>query len=589
MRLPGIARHRSTFSEARLFAAGGALSAAAERISRWGFIVVPLAFYFLTACRTPGWIDATLIASNVYDLELNSWVNTHNLFNLVGWIWLRIVPGQNVHFELVLLSALFGAAAIQAIYLIGIELTANRTAAALGGAALTVSHSLWWHSTMLEVYTLNALCIALVLLFVLRFERTRLNRHLYPAVFFFGLGCSNHVLVGLFVFSFTWLLAFLIIKKRLTLKSTALLSLCFLLGFSIYLYAFFKDYAQARQKGYVTDSSRSGETESGSRKLLVDLLAKATGGEFRKYMFPRGMPAETRTFWRINYLVLCCVNFLSPALFLGIYGFWVFFRRRAYRMTFVFFLVGFIAQVVWSANYLIWDMYAFSMPVYLLFALPLILGLDAVIRRSRKARLAVLLLTPTLLFPAFFYTRLPAMAEGSAVLQRYFSYYREVRQVQDTWDAVRYVVNPSKRNYREVEEVCNRIFAILPEHAHYWTDDSRCDYPLRLYYRDIYGIRQDIRYHSVFGPFMNEEAAKEQAEKMLSLLQAGRDVYLASLGYPHRPVLDQLYCLLDSTAPLGRVQDMSESDLAAAFPTYRIESIRLFPGREIHRYHLVER
>ena len=41
------------------------------------FFLIPGLFYFITACRTPGWVDATLIVSNVVDLELKSWVNCH--------------------------------------------------------------------------------------------------------------------------------------------------------------------------------------------------------------------------------------------------------------------------------------------------------------------------------------------------------------------------------------------------------------------------------------------------------------------------------------------------------------------------------
>jgi hypothetical protein len=58
------------------------------------------------------------------------------------------------------------------------------------------------------------------------------------------------------------------------------------------------------------------------------------------------------------------------------------------RGCFLFFGLGIAAQVAWSANYLIWDMYAFSLPVYVMLGVPLIVGADALLKRARS-RLSV--------------------------------------------------------------------------------------------------------------------------------------------------------------------------------------------------------
>ena len=48
------------------------------------FIFIPIFLYIITASRTPGWVDATLIVHNVKNLTLGSWVNYHNLFHFIS-------------------------------------------------------------------------------------------------------------------------------------------------------------------------------------------------------------------------------------------------------------------------------------------------------------------------------------------------------------------------------------------------------------------------------------------------------------------------------------------------------------------------
>ena len=111
--------------------------------------------YWSTAARYPGWVDATLILNLVRQPELGVWVNIHNLFNLIGYLWLQVFRAADPHFALTMLCALFGSLTVLFIYKTGVELTDNVPASALAAVALTVSLSLWWHSTTIEVYTLN--------------------------------------------------------------------------------------------------------------------------------------------------------------------------------------------------------------------------------------------------------------------------------------------------------------------------------------------------------------------------------------------------------------------------------------------------
>ena len=149
-----------------------------------------LLLYGLTAMRSPGWLDATLILATAWNPRPGVWVNTHNLFSLAGRAWMSMLGFLEANTALTLLSAFFGSLTVLLIYAAGRELTGNRLASAIGAAGLAVSHSLWWHATVIEVYTLNAALIALALFLVFRFFRT--GRFACLAGAFFAAGLASH-------------------------------------------------------------------------------------------------------------------------------------------------------------------------------------------------------------------------------------------------------------------------------------------------------------------------------------------------------------------------------------------------------------
>ncbi len=551
-----------------------------RRKARHLFLIIPMLFYFLTASRTPGWLDATLIVSNVVNMHLSSWVNNHPLFNLLGYFWLKLFPADNIHFYLVLLSALFGALTVYLVFLTGLELGANPVSAGIGALAVMVSHSLWWHSTMLEVYTLNTVLMISMLYCVLRYHKTERTRYLYLAAWLFGLGCSNHVLMGLFIFAFIGLIIFLICRRMLSLKKSLVLGLCFLLGFQLYLFVFVRDFSRnLRQRRNPSQSVLLSGIEA-----LKHTVHRATGGDFKRHMFTKGLSSEKRRFWRINYFVLLLYNFPSPAFILGFYGLYLFYRDRSSRGSFLFFLPGILAQALWSANYFIWDMYAFSLPVYVLFSIPVILAVDHLLQHSPAVRKAVLCIAPTFLLSVLLYAKLPDWYDTVPAIRRYFDHHTELVWARHTWDPVQYFADPNKRNYDEVECYVNQLFSLLPRGAHFLNSDSRSDYPLRFYYRDIYRLRTDINYHSLFSPFLSEEEARRVAIKLKGHLDDGEPVYTASVNYPERMVLNELYHLFDSSTKRTEVARMSTEQLVESFPGLDLEKVILFEEDQIWIY-----
>ena len=132
-----------------------------------------------------------------------------------------------------------------------------------------------------------------------------------------------------------------------------------------------------------------------------------------------------------------------------------------------------------------------------------------------------------------------------------------------------------------------KLFDVLPQKAHFWNSVGRADYPLRLYYRDIYKTRTDIKHHSLFSPFISHEGAKSEAIKMKTCIESGLPVYVASLAFPERLVLDQLLVLLDPGKDLEGVALLPLEKFINSFPGLAFEKIVLVEEDNIWIYRVV--
>lgn len=517
-----------------------------------------LGLYWLTSARTPGWVDATLILNGARALELGTGVTTHNLFNLIGHLWLLATPFLDPHRSLVLLCVLLGSLTVLLLYETAKVVTGSRRAAVITAVAVGVSHSLWWHSTTIEVYTLNTVLIAAILLLVFRYAELGGSHRLYAAFFAFGLGVSNHVLMGLYLPAFAVLVVMLLVRRRIGLGEVALMVLAAAGGGSLYIFVFVRAVVEAGGLGSV--------------------LRDAVGGRFLSMMFPSGMSAGQRLFWLGNYLLLLLWNFPSIAIIFTARGFPSLLRGGGPRQAAtVFFLTGLIVQVVWSANYLIWDMYAFSLPVYVMLAVPMAVAADAFLQRRwsagnphRAGRWAVLatLALPLVLYPSL--SHLPRR-----IVDSYIALYPESRSVGGYWDPAEYVFDPIKLDYREADRFAQGWAARIPEGAHYWDDESKTLYPLRFYYQRERGLRTDVTMHTIFSVMMQEPTALLHARDIQYHLDHGDPVFVSSLGEPEREILNQLYHLEAPDTPLSTIRSLTTRQLVISFPRTHISEYPL--------------
>jgi hypothetical protein len=135
-----------------------------------------------------------------------------------------------------LASAAYAALAVAAVFAAGYILGRRVVAAAAAALAFGLGTTLWSQAVMAEVYTLNALLIALTILALLLWRERGKDRYLLLSAFLVGFCMTNHLTSGLLLPASVLFVALVDRRKllnwRLVLGGMGL----FLLGLAPYLY-----------------------------------------------------------------------------------------------------------------------------------------------------------------------------------------------------------------------------------------------------------------------------------------------------------------------------------------------------------------
>jgi 4-amino-4-deoxy-L-arabinose transferase-like glycosyltransferase len=103
------------------------------------------------------------------------------------------LPIGDVAYRVNLASAVFGALAVVAVFLVGLTLSGRIVAAAVGALAFGTGEFFWSQAVVAEVYTLNALFVGLVVLVLLVRREGREDKYLLLAAFLTGLSMTHHM------------------------------------------------------------------------------------------------------------------------------------------------------------------------------------------------------------------------------------------------------------------------------------------------------------------------------------------------------------------------------------------------------------
>ena len=385
---------------------------------------IALAFYTLTLAPTVTWGDSAWLSVGVFTRSLQmGTAGDHPLFLLVGRLF-SALPGdlaRNINFE----AAVFGALTVMLIYRFARRLGCSTWAAAIGAAALCVSHAFWLHSVIAEVYTANAFFLAATLTLLLQWRDSRRVAWLAAATVVFAVGLANHLVLAtaapaaiIFVAATSW-------RTLLTRRSIAILAVLASLVLVIAL-------------------APPPPILAAFRKVWFGPPGIAEYLQLR--IEPRRAMEETAF-----YALLFTYQFPSIALLLGLAGIWALLRDKPAVAALLLLTTAvnagvFIRQTGFPSVGT--TKFVFYIADYVVFSIFCAVGADVLLRRiaarvppARLRYWALTLIAVVALVPPLIYAIAPSAA--LAVSHRGIDLVRP-RRVQYRDDA-RFFLNPNKR------------------------------------------------------------------------------------------------------------------------------------------------
>jgi hypothetical protein len=214
--------------------------AAAVWLAGLGAFLLVFALYLRTLSPTvlylqdPKLLDAVMVQMQVAVLGITHPTGYPTYLMLTHLF--TYLPVGDVAYRVNLGSAFYAALAVVAVYLTGLLLSKRVVAAAAGALAFGLGAALWSQAVIAEVYTLNALLVAMTIGVLLLWREHGRDRYLLLSAFLVGLCLTNHLTSGLLLPAGVLLVA---LVDRSKLKDVGLLlkgAGLFLLGLTPYLY-----------------------------------------------------------------------------------------------------------------------------------------------------------------------------------------------------------------------------------------------------------------------------------------------------------------------------------------------------------------
>jgi hypothetical protein len=277
------------------------------------------------------------------------------------------LPFGDPAYRVNLVSAVFGAVAVFLVFLVGLRLSGRIVAAILGSLAFGVGATFWGQAVVAEVYTLNAAFIALIVLVLLFWRDTRKDRYLLAAAFLMGLSLTHHATSGLLL-PVGALFVFAVDRPklrdwRLVLKGAGL----FVLGLTPYLYL----PIRAAMGPPMSEADPSG---------FVRFWESVSGKDF-SIMFgvfgPDMIPSRLALFWghlqdefHVGLLIVAVVGVA-----------FMLFKDRAGAMLLGVLFVGWLVHAI---EYDIYDIFLYFIPLYLILALFMAVGLGGALACAER-------------------------------------------------------------------------------------------------------------------------------------------------------------------------------------------------------------
>ncbi len=303
------------------------------------------------------------------------------------------LPFGDVAYRVNLLSAISTVTSVFILVLLLRELSVPRVIASITGCLFALSFYTWSLSVITEVYTFQVCLLILLLWGAWLWQKTANERYLYSVTFLLGLSAANNPATILWWGGIFLLLKLARPKQPLTWQIAGKALLLFLLGTAFILYLPIRSLANPALN-YAGDYDQMGLFHPLNLTDLNNLIWYLSGGPFHSWMgnytFLELIDETKATILRLN------ATFLGIGLPLGLWGIVALWRK--YPSVTVAFLLTFTPHLLFFTVYRAPDKDTMFLPLYLIWAVFIGIGLSQFVQFMPKRTASVLWLLPVAFF-----------------------------------------------------------------------------------------------------------------------------------------------------------------------------------------------
>lgn len=334
-----------------------------------GVLVIALALYIKTLSPSVYTFDSAELAAGAYSLGIVH-ATGYPLYLMLAKVFTLLVPLGDIAYRVNLFSAICAALALAVLRRLIFKLTASPSAALFAAAVFGLSYPFWSEAVVAEVYTLHILFLTLSLLLALRWRESGLAADFVLLSFIFGLSFGNHMSTILL----TPGLGLLIMKRPPPLRLWVAGVVAFAMGPLAYLYLPVR-YAATPALNYAPLLG----VDLGTLRGVIWMMR---GEMFAESMFgygPADLPGEFFEFLELLVLTFFGIGVVVAAI--GAREQW-----RQDRSLFIALSLIAGANTIFYLNYRVFDKDTMFLPVFVIVALWLGIGLKVLSERSPAVR-----------------------------------------------------------------------------------------------------------------------------------------------------------------------------------------------------------
>jgi hypothetical protein len=465
-------------------------------------LIASVVLYTASCAPSFLWQDSGMIQYRVWNNDIEGKLGlalSHPLFYVLATC-AKYIPISEFAHRVNMVSAIAAAVAVANLFLL-LRLWLNvNWPALIASVTFALSHTFWRHASIAETYSLYIALFLAGLIMLLQYFKTNKVWYLYLLGLSNGLALANHMFACIPLVCYIVLFAFLLVKKRISLRDLAIIIVCWVVGAGLYEFLIIKNVVQTGD-------------------FWGTLASAAFGDSYQKDVLNAALSAKILK----ENLLFVMLNFPTPNILLFFVGCLALFKLpfdRNFRnvllgITILFFLFAFRYTVV--------DRYAFFIPFYCMVSILIGVGFFLLWMRTKSKVLVYLVLLIALL-PVPAYAAAPTLA-------RTMRFTMGIRRKIPYRDNYKYFLQPWRTACRGADRFADEALDEVDENAIICADNTTA-YPLLLA-QQVKGKRPDVKivsscYSSKNAPIFNEDTAAH--------LVVNSEVYVVSplKGYcPH--------------------------------------------------------